>query len=352
VQFDTLHFLKELADLSGLSTHEDAVRDRIRREWEPLVDEIVISRLGNLHGIKYGSASSPRPRVLIMAQMDAIRMMVSEIVDGFLRLQGADGLDPYVLLGLPVIVHGRRKLQGTIVRAPGAHIASTAKESVLTLGHLLVDVGLLPQEASRYVHPGDIVSFAWAPFQLGEDYLAGHSLSKRATAAATTVCLHELQRRSHLWDIVAVATRHEENGYGAALTSAHLFHPDVVITLGAASGQAPGLREGQGYVLGKGPTNGLGPTIHPGIYREIQRAAQREEIELMDEIMIIRSRTDAEGLQIVREGIATGVINIPIRYLHTSIELVALSDVRRTGRLLASFASGLESDFAETLVWD
>ena len=349
---DLLPFLKDLASLPGLSVHDNPVRDRIRREWDPLVDEIRTSRLGNLHGIKHGSSPGPRSQVLISAPMDAIRLMVVEIVDGCLRLQGIGGLDPRTLLGLPVVVHGLRALPGTIVRAPEGSPAPSAGEGAPTLEHLLVDVGLPPRQVNRYVQPGHIVTFAFAPFPLGEDYLAGQSLSTRAPVAALTACLLELQRRSHLWDVVAVATVDEGEAFGAALTSAYVFQPDIAIAVGSANGQPPGGAQHQGFALGKGPANGWGPSIHPGIHREIQRAAQREEIELVEEIMPVLSGTDAEGLQTARAGIPTGAIGIPIRYRHSSIEVVALPDIRRTGRVLASFVTGLTSDFAKTLSWD
>src|SRR3972149_220301 len=349
MQSDMLAFLKELVSLPALCARDKPVRDRIRREWEPMVDEIGTSRLGNLHGIKHGSGPSPRSQVLNATHMDAIGMMVSEIVEGFLRLQVIGGLDPRMLLGLPVVVHGRRRLEGTIVQPPEACLPPAARRSAVAFEHLLIDVGLPPRQVTRYVRPGEIVSFAIAPFHLGEDFLAGHSLNSRASVAAWTVCLLELQRRNHLWDVIAVATAQNEKTAGGALTSAYMLQPDMAIAVGVTNGRGPGVAEHQGFILGEGPTNGWGPSIHPGIHRKIQTAAQREDIELRDEIMPVLTGGEAEGLQIAREGIPTGVISIPLRYLHTSVELVALSDIRRTGRLLASFVSGLESDFAETL---
>jgi len=344
-------FLKELVTLPDLPSHGQPVRDRIRREWEPLVNEIRISRLGNLHGVKYGSGPSPRCQVLVVTHLDAPRMLVSEIAEGFLRLQGTGGLDPRVLVGLPVVVHGHRDLLGTIVAGPDLGL-SPARKGTPPRANLLVDVGLPSAQVTRYVRSGDMISLALAPVDLGEDRLACQSLSSRACIVALTVCLVELQERHHLWDIAAVVTTHEGERYGAAPTSAYVLQPDVAIALGAADDQVPATSEGQGLTLGNGPANGWGPSIHPGIHREIQRAAEREGLQLEDEIMPLDSRTVVERLQTVGDGIPTGAMNIPLRYLGTSVEVVALSDIRRTGRVLASLVSGLKPDFREALSWD
>jgi putative aminopeptidase FrvX len=345
-------FLKELVSLPGLYAPGKPLGDRIRREWAPMVDEIGTSRLGNLHATKYGSGPEPRPRVLIATHMDTIAMMVGDVVDGFLRLRGAGGLDPRVLPGLPVIVHGRRPLEGTIIQPPAVCLGHVPRAAGRALDHLLVDLGLPPRQVTRNVRPGDVVTIDLAPFQLGDDCIASPSLGSRGPLAALTTCLLELKRRDHSWDVIAVATAQEERTAGGALTSAYMLLPDVAVAVGVTNGQGPGVREHQGYALGQGPTNGLGPSVHPGIHREMQITAQREGIELGDEVLPGLTGADVEGLQVAREGIPTGVLNIPLRYPDTGVEVVALSDIRRTGFLLACFVSGLGSDFAETLSWD
>ena len=349
---EILPLLKDLIQLPGLSGFEGSVRDRIREVWEPLVDKIEFSRLGSLHALKRGSGHDPRPCMLLAAHMDAIGLMVNQVVDGFLRLTAIGGIDARILPGQPVIVHGREDTPGLILQPPAACLPEGKDKEPVALEHLLVDLGLPSHRVARLVRPGDPVSFAQPPIELGVNNLAGHSLDNRASIAALTICLRELQSREHVWDLVAVATAQEEETFGGAITSAFALRPDVAVAVDVTFGYSPGSAEYKTYPLGKELTNGWGPSIHPAIHRAINQAAERGEIPLTTEVMPRRSGTDADALQLAAEGIPTGVVSIPLRYMHTPVEVVSLIDIRRAGRLLAEFVAGLESEFVNQITWD
>ena len=200
--------------------------------------------------------------------------------------------------------------------------------------------------------PGDLISFAGEAVSLGEDQLAGSSLDNRASIAALTTCLQELDSRGHMWDVVAAATTQEEEGMAGSYTSAYQLRPEIAIAVDVTWAREPGLPEYKTFPLSKGPTVGLGPNIHPGISKAIKQAAERVEIPLTTEVMPRHSGTDAYAMQIAGEGIPTAVICIPLKYMHSPVEVVSLQDIRRTGRLLAEFAVGLEPDFMKTLMWE
>jgi len=347
---ETLPLLKELIELPGLSGYEGPVQERMRVEWEPLSDEVRVGRIGSLYATKRGSGRQPRKSVMLAAHMDAIGMMVSEFVDGFIRVAPIGGLDARVLPGQPVIVHGRRELPGIVVHPPMHSLPEELRRKPIPLEYLLVDVGV-PNPA-RTVRIGDLISFAQQPIELGEDVLSGHSLDNRASLVAITECLRELGRREHEWDVLAVATVQEEEGFAGAYAAGFELKPTIAIAVDVTFARGPGLREHKTFPLGKGPANGWGPNIHPGIYSALESAARRVEIPLTREVLPVHSGTDAYALQIAGEGIPTGLISIPLKYMHTPVEVVSLKDVRRAGRLLAEFVAGLETDFMETLSWD
>src|SRR3990172_4615112 len=110
--------IQKLISAPGLSGHESAVRTLIEEAWKPLTDELSASRLGSLHGLCRGSGPEPRPGVLIAAHMDAIGLMVTQVLDGFLRVTSIGGIDPRVLPGQIVTVHGREDLSGVVVQPP------------------------------------------------------------------------------------------------------------------------------------------------------------------------------------------------------------------------------------------
>lgn len=349
-------FLKSLISVPGLSGYEEPVRKIITEAWQPLVDEISVSRLGSLHALKRAHPSFSRkpdtPSLLLAAHMDAIGLMVSGIVGEFLRLSAIGGLDPRVLPGQSVIVHGREDLPGIIVLPPNRFLPADLDNGPVPIRYLLVDTGLPASQLKRQVRVGDLISFAQMPVELKGETLAGHSLDNRASVAALTYCLEELQNRNHAWDVWAVATVQEEVTLGGASTSAFQLQPSLAVAIDVTFGKGPGTPDHKAYALGNGPTLGWGPSNHSGLFRVFRDLADRLEIPYQIEVMPLRSGTDADIMQVVAAGIPTMVISIPLRYMHTPVEVVSLKDVTRTGRLLAEFIAELEPDFMEKLSWD
>jgi putative aminopeptidase FrvX len=349
---DLLTFLKKMITAPGLSGYEGPISDIIAEAWQPLTDDLHLSRIGSLHGLRRGSGKAPRPSILLATHMDAIGLMVAGIEDGFLRLSAIGGVDSRVLPGQMVTVHGRKDLPGMVVQPPGFLLPPEVGSGPVPLANLFVDVGLTPREVSRQVRTGDLISFAAQPIEMDTDTLAGHSLDNRASVAALTHCLELLQSRQPVWDVWAVATVQEEETLGGALTSAFDLNPQIAVAIDVTFAKGPGTPDTDAYPLGEGITLGWGPNIHPGIYKAVKEVADQQEIPYKMEPLPRFSGTDAMGLQIARQGIPTMVISIPLRYMHTPVEIISLKDVKRTGRLLAAFITGLSADFIDNLSWD
>ncbi|MBN2146993.1 MAG: M20/M25/M40 family metallo-hydrolase [Anaerolineales bacterium] len=349
---DTLPFLKQLISASGLSGHEAPIRSLIEEAWKPLTDELSVSRLGSLHGLRRGSGLQPRPSILIATHMDAIGLMVTGMVDGFLRVTSVGGIDVRILPGQPVIVHGRQDLPAMIVQLPDQLLPHHVQNGATSLEYLIVDTGLLPERLRRLVRVGDPVSFAQEPFEAAADTLVGHTLDNRASIAALTLCLDELQNRTHAWDVWAVATVQEEVTLGGAMTSTFQLHPSVGVAIDVTFASSPGSPSHRTYPLGKGPTLAMGPNMHPALLKALQDTADRFEIPYSLEITPRHSGTDVFAMQVTAEGIPCMVVGIPLRYMHTPVEMVSLKDIKRTGRLLAEFIAGLDADFVNQLTWD
>jgi endoglucanase len=321
----------------------------IEAAWRPLTDEIHYSRLGSLHGLRRGTAASPRPLLLLATHMDAIGLIVSGLVEGFLRLSPLGGIDPRILPGQLVIVHGREELPGVIVQSPSPKTASTAETG---LESLLVDVGLPAAQVERLVRLGDLVSFAQPPLELSSDYLAGHSLDNRASVAALTGCLIALKERSLHWDVCAAATTQEETTYAGARTSAFGLQPALAVAIDVTFGRGPGSPAHKTYSLGGGPTLGWGPVVHPALHQRFKELADRLEIPTQLEVMPRLTSTDADAIQTTQGGIPSMVISIPLRNMHTPVEVVSMQDIERTARLLSEFAISLDGDTLEQMVWN
>jgi endoglucanase len=343
-------FLKHLLSLPGLSGYEDPVREVIADAWRPLVDELSVSRLGSLHGLKRGDGSTPRHSILLSAHMDAIGLMATTIKDGFIHFTEVGGVDPRILPGSPVLVHTRTgDLPGVVVLPSDRLVKPSAQGKPAPLSGLLVDIGLEPDEVQQRVKPGDLISFATPPIELAGDVISGHTLDNRASVAALTVALDELQRLRHNWDVWMVASVQEEETLGGALTSPFEIKPDAAIAVDVTFAKGPGASDFFTYPLGKTVPIGWGPNIHPGIYKALEKTAKDLEMDYEKDVMPTMSGTDAMGIQIIAGGIPTGVVSIPLRYMHTPVESVAYADIERCGRLLANFVARLTPDFVDTL---
>jgi tetrahedral aminopeptidase len=349
---DILPFLKEMLSAPGLSGYETPVRRIIQKTWEPLTDELSVSKLGSLHGLKRGTGAEPRPSLLIAAHMDAIGLMATQVIDGFIRFTEVGGVDPRVLPGQLVTVHGREDLLGVVVQPPARLLPPANQSGTVPMSSLFVDTGLEADEVSRLVRPGDPISFAQHPFEASGETICGHTLDNRASVAALTLCLEALKTRSHSWDLWAVATAQEEETLGGAFTSTFELNPSLGIAVDVTFGSSPGSPGHRTFAIGEGPTLGWGPNIHPGMHKAIKELADQMEMPYKTEPMPRFSGTDAIALQVVNEGIPTLVVSIPLRYMHTPVEMVSLKDIRRVGRLLAEFVVQLEPDFMDKLAWE
>lgn len=350
---DVLAHLKTLAGAPGLSGHEAPIRSLIEEAWRPLTDEIAGDRLGSLWAIKHGRGKGPRRRIMLSAHMDAIGLMVTRVRDGFLLVTEIGGVDARVMPGQPVLVHGRETLPGLVTSTPPHLLSAADREKAVKLDGLLVDTGLPPEQVAKLVRPGDLVSYGQQPFEMQNgDWLVSKSLDNRASVAAVSVCLEALGSRPHTWDVAAVASAQEEETLGGAAVSAFGLTPDLAIAIDVTFASGPGQPEHKTFSLGDGPTCGWGPNLHPKLHRLIMDTAARAEIPCRLEVMAGHSGTDAYAIQVSREGVPTAVVGLPLKHMHTPVEVVSIKDITRAGRLLAEVIAGLNDETLEALALD
>jgi len=352
---DLLAHLRELCAAPGLSGHENPVRDLLRTAWAPLTDELKVDALGSLWATQNGTSKTPRPKLMLAAHMDAIGLMVTQVEGEFLRITEIGGMGARVMPGQLVTVHTvKGDLPGVVAQPPSFLLPKANREGVVPLSELLVDTGLTAADVARQVQIGDLISFAQAPRELQNGNFSAKSLDNRASVAALTVCLEALRERVHAWDVVAVATVQEEEGLIGARTAAFALHPDLAIAIDVTFGDGPNVKEfvHRTNKLGGGPVIGFGPNIHPAMQAALCATADRLEMPYAVEVMPAHSGTDAFAIQIAREGLPTAVVSLPLRNMHTPVEMIALKDVSRVGRLLAEFAAGLTPDYLSTLTFD
>jgi putative aminopeptidase FrvX len=336
--------LIELISQAGLSGHEDPIRKVIQTAWKPLVDELTVSPVGSLHGLRRNRAGLEKARgsILLAAHMDAIGLMVSDLDQGFLHVTEVGGIDPRVMPGQRVTVHGVRSVMGVVTCLPDRLRPADREKSPPALRDLRVDTGLTQRELERVVRIGDPISIAQEPIELGGCAVAGHSIDNRASVAAVTACLQELKHIAHEWDVWVAATTQEEETLAGGFTSPFQIKPSIAVAVDVTFGKMPGVADFRAFPLGKGPTIGLGPNIHPALHKRFKKTAEDLDIPFQVEIMPQHSGTDAFAMQVAAEGIPTAVIGIPLRNMHTAVECGLIKDIERAGHLLAQFIARMD----------
>ncbi len=349
---DIISLLKRLSEANGVSGYERQVQDLVIQEFGRCSDQVRTDALGNVIALKRGTGAEPRPSVMIAAHMDEIGLVVSRLEKGFIYFQQVGGYDDRVLLGQPVMVHGRRDLPGVIGARPPHVLSAAERDKPIPSEKLLVDVGLPEEQVLQAVRVGDLITMDRNLVELRGGLVSGKALDNRVSVAAAVVCLEELQRLHHRWDVYAVATVQEEMGLKGAITSAFGLRPDLGIALDVTFAKQPGTPDEDTFPLGQGPAIGCGPNFHPKLQKALVETADSLEMSYALEPAATVGGTDAVAIQVSRLGIPSALISIPVRNMHTPVETMAVKDVERAGRLLAAFVSRLDESFLASLAWD
>jgi len=348
---DLIAHLKRLCSAHGPSGYEDPLAALLRTEWVDLVDSFEAGALGSLVGIKNGTGAEPRRRLMLCAHIDEIGLIVHDVTDGFLHVSRLGGIDPPTLAGQPVLVHTDPPLKGVIGVAPLHTLTEKQLHEYPPLADLWVDIGLPAGDVARLVPVGTPITLDCTPIDLQGGRLTGKALDDRACVAIVTACLEALKGRAHSWDVLAVASTQEEVGGYGAMTEAYRLAPDLAIALDVTFAIQPGMREGA-FAFGAGVPIALGANVHPALYRALLDAAKRLEITVLPDPLPMSSGTDGMPIQVSRDGIPTALVEVAIRNMHSTVEVVEVADIARAGRLLAEFIVGLTPDFLATITWE
>lgn len=335
--------LRRLSEASGPPGAETEVGAVLKELLTPIADEVKEDKVGNIIALLKGTQDGePRKKLLLVAHMDEVGLIVTRIDEGgYLRFTELGGLDPRILLGAEVTVHGRKYLLGFVgTKAP--HL-QTREESakVMDFEEMFLDVALPEEEVKKLVRPGDPVTFKVRFAELGNNLVSGKALDDRAGVAAIILTLKLLHENRPCWDVYAVGSAQEEvSGLGALASSNHL-EPELGIIIETAFGTAPDVSEREGFDLGKGPALGMGITVHNGVVRKLKEAAQKAGSSYQIEAGLSPGGKDVLVIQLAKQGIPTGVLSIPVRYMHTPVEVASLEDIQATARILQVFANAL-----------
>lgn len=349
--------LTKFSQAHGTSGYEVAIRALVEREFKKLVDEVRVTPLGSVIGIKRAGVkrgarrTNDAPRILVEAHMDEIGFVVTGIQEGFIRFDEIGMFDPRVLPSQNVMVHGRKQLPGVIGARPPHVLSAVERTKSIPISDLFIDVGMTDENLRQFVGVGDFITLDRNVIPLQNDFVAGKSFDDRSSLVALLGMLQQLQGVNHAWDVYAVANVNEEDSatYVGAWTSTYAIRPQLAICLDVTHAQQPGLHHEYAPRVSFGPCIARGANVHPVVFEKLRAAATREAIPHHITVYGDDTQTNGWMMQVAGEGVPTGLVEIPLRYMHTSVETIHLDDVTHTAELLADFVSGLTLHDAEDL---
>lgn len=321
--------------------------------WRAEAEGFAERTWGDLHGNAFAVLNEgAEPRVMLAGHMDEIGLMVTYIDDrGFLYFRGIGGWDPQVLPGQRVRIKGKKgPVLGAIGRKAVHLLEEEERKKVVKLEDLWIDIGAKSkEEAEKLVSIGDPAVLAYGPERLSEELLLARGIDDRVGAFVVLWALRLLGDLSPKASVYAVATVQEEVGLRGAHTAAFGLDPKVGIAVDVThASDSPGMEGEKKKVgeikLGGGPALARGANINPRLLELLQETAEREKIPYQWEGAPGGTGTDANAIQLARAGVATALVSIPNRYMHSPCELVALSDLEQAARLIAHAVARIDEE--------
>lgn len=346
-------FLARLLDAPGPSGFEVRAARVWREEAEVFSDRVEVDVSGNSVAMVRPEGT---PRVMLAGHVDEIGLQTTHVDDeGYLYIDAIGGWDPQVLVGQRVRILGREGDVPGVVGKKAIHLMLPEERNKASkIKDLWVDVGAGSRDevAEMGIRIGDPMVLDHAMIRLAGDRIASRAVDNRIGAFVVLEAARLLAEEPSKAAAIAVATAQEEIGHqgGGARPSAFALEPDVALVVDVTfSTDAPDVpkKELGDHAIGGGPVLSRGSAAHPVVFERLVEVAEAEGIPHSIQASPRSTRTDADGIHLTRAGVPTGLVSVPNRYMHSPNEIVSLSDLENTARLLAAFIRGLDdgSDF-------
>lgn len=344
MQDASLSFLNKLLKTPSPSGFERTIQDVVRGWAQPLAQDVRTDRHGNVI-----AAVNPegKPRIMLAGHCDQIALMVQHVDDnGFLYVQPIGGWDMQILLGQHLTVWTKSGPVAGVVSRKAPHLLSSdERKKVPEFTDVWLDIGAKDKkDAEDLVTPGDPVTFELSVRELRNGLVASPGLDDKVGVWTVMETLRLLQGKPLQAAVFCVSTVQEEIGLRGATTSAYGIHPTVGIAVDVTHAtDTPGNEKKQlgDTKIGGGPVVFRGPNINPHVHERLCATAKALEIGVQVRGAPRATGTDANAIQLSRDGVAAGLVSIPNRYMHSPVEIVSLEDLDRAARLLAEFCLSL-----------
>jgi putative aminopeptidase FrvX len=343
----SLGFLQRCMNTASPSGFEVPLAQVWKEEADGFADRTWSDVKGNAYAVLNESGS---PRVMLAGHADEIGLMITRIDDdGYLQFSTIGGFDPQVLPGQRVRIQTKHgEVLGAIGRTAVHLLEKDDKEKVVRLRELWIDIAATSKEdAESMVQIGDPAVLDYSYAKMTNGMVIARGFDDRVGAFVVLEALRLLGAMKPSCAVYAVATAQEEVGFGGARASSYGIDPQVAIAVDVEHAtDTPGIGDGKRRVgdvrLGRGPAIGRGPHINHRVFELLTETADRHQIQYQPVGISGETGTDCDAIHDMRAGVATGVVSIPNRYMHSPCEIIHLEDVENTARLIAETVAGID----------
>lgn len=348
---DAAHsFLQKLLETPSPSGFEQAIQTVVRDYAGGFSDELRTDLHGNVFAIRHPIQKAEAPRIMLAGHCDQIGLMIQHIdAEGFLYVQPIGGWDVQVLVGQYLAIHTKSGPLVGVISRKAIHLQTPEeRKKVPEMHELWLDCGFnTKDEAEKIVRCGDAVTFVLGYQPLRNGLAASPGMDDKVGLWVVMDALRLLKGRELRASVHSVSTVAEEVGLRGATTAAYSVNPHVGIAVDVCHAtDTPGNDKKQvGDVkCGAGPVLFRGPNINPKVFDLLEATATAHAIPFQVRGAPRATGTDANAMQISRDGVAVGLIGIPNRYMHSPVEIVHLDDLTNAARLLAEFCAAVGSE--------
>jgi endoglucanase len=331
--YETVRALCETDGASGSESPAASLALSMLKEYCP--DAEIIS--GNVIG-NFGTHRDGIPTLVLDAHIDQIGMIVTHITDeGFIKVGNIGGIDRRLLPAQPVVIHGRRDINGVVCSVP-PHLLSGDSE-VMSWDDVSIDAGMTKAELEEIISQGDSITFDVKCRKLSGERITAGALDDRCGAAAILRTLELLKGRKTAFNVTVNFSAQEEIGERGAKIGAFRIDPDYAIAVDVSFAYAIGEDEQKCGKLGEGAMIGISPCLDRDMSNALIKAAKKASLPYQREVMSGLTSTNADRYSVSREGAKVCTVSIPLRNMHTPAEVIDLRDVEYTAQLLAAYLS-------------
>lgn len=342
---ELVNTIKSLTDRYGVSGDEFGVSAQAAELLRPYMDRVEVDKLGNVIGYRSCGKEGAK-KLMLDAHLDQIGFVITEVLEeGFCRFIGM-GVDPRMLLGSELTVLTKEGPIPAVVSCIPPHLQKAGdNKKALPIEEMVLDLGMSGEKARETVRVGDYAAFAGEAFQLKNDLLCGKSMDDRACFVCILLALEELQGKELDVDLIVLGSTKEEVGGHGARARAYLDAPDYAIAIDVCHARTGDSKpEDRVFDLGGGPVIGFGSNSMPKFARRLCEVARAKEIPYQPEAVPAHSGTNAWSIQPIEGGVCTAVVSLPLRYMHSPVEVLKLKDMKHVGHLLAEFTLGFDGN--------